>query len=39
MLIRGWGHLIGTGGLHLNDEDAAKIQDDFGQYIIDTLNK
>ena len=39
MLIRGWGHLIGTGGLHLNVEDAAKIQDDFGQYIIDTLNK
>lgn len=39
MLIRGWGHLTGTGGLHLKDEDAAKIQDDFGQYIVNTLNK
>lgn len=39
MLIRGWGHLTGTGGLHLKDEDAAKIQDDFGQYIVETLNK
>lgn len=39
ILIRGWGHLIGTGGLHLKAEDAAKIQDDFGQYIVDTLNK
>lgn len=39
MLIRGWGHLTGIGGLHLKDEDAAKIQDDFGQYIVETLNK
>lgn len=39
MLIRGWGHLTGTGGLHLKDEDAAKIQDAFGQYIVETLNK
>ena len=38
MLIRGWGHLTGIGGLHLKDEDAAKIQDDFGQYIVETLN-
>ena len=38
MLIRGWGHLTGTGGLHLKDEDAAKIQDDFGQYIVNILN-
>jgi hypothetical protein len=39
MLIRGWGHLIGIGGLHLKAEDAVKIQDDFGQYIVGTLNK
>ena len=39
MLIRGWGHLTGTCGLHLKDDDAAKIQDDFGQYIVETLNK
>lgn len=24
--IRGWGHLTGTGGLHLSDEDAVAIQ-------------
>lgn len=39
MLIRGWGYLTGIGGLHLKAEDAVKIQDDFGQYIVDTLNK
>lgn len=39
MLIRGWGHLTGIGGLHLKDDDAAKIQDDFGKYIVETLNK
>ena len=39
MLIRGWGHLTGTGGLHLSESAAAKIQDDFGQYIVETLNK
>ena len=39
MLIRGWGYLTGTGGLHLSESDAAKIQDDFGQYIVETLNR
>ena len=39
MLIRGWGYLTGTGGLHLKNEDAAKIQDDFGQFIVETLNR
>ena len=38
MLIRGWGHLTGTGGLHLSESAATKIQDDFGQYIINILN-
>lgn len=39
ILIRGWGYLTGIGGLHLSESDAVKIQDDFGQYIINTLNK
>ena len=39
MLIRGWGHLTGICGLHLKDEDAAKIQDDFGKYIVEKLNE
>lgn len=39
MLIRGWGYLIGTGGLNLSADKAAKIQDDFGNWIVETLNK
>ena len=38
MLIRGWGHLTGIGGLHLSDKEACKIQDDFGRYIANQLN-
>lgn len=38
MMIRGWGHLTGTGALNLSDEDAVRIQDEFGQYIVETLN-
>lgn len=37
--IRGWGHLTGTGGLHLPDEEAIRIQDEFGDYIVEQLNK
>lgn len=36
--IRGWGYLTGVGGLNLSDEEACKIQDEFGKYIIDKLN-
>ena len=38
MMIRGWGYLTGCGALNLPNEVAAKIQDDFGQYIVETLN-
>ena len=38
LLIRGWGHLTGTGGLNLQPEQAAFLQDQFGQYIADTLS-
>lgn len=37
-LIRGWGRLTGTGGLRLSPEEAAKLQDDFGEYIVNKLN-
>jgi len=38
IILRGWGMLTGTGGdLHLKPEDAAKIQDDFAEYIMSTL--
>lgn len=37
-LVRGWGHLIGCGGLNLPGDLAAKIQDEFIDYIINRLN-
>lgn len=38
LCIRGWGYLIGIGGLHLSQEEAARIQDEFGDYIVERLN-
>lgn len=37
-LVRGWGHLTGCGGLNLPEELAAKMQDEFINYILDKLN-
>ena len=37
-LVRGWGHLTGCGGLNLPAELAAKMQDEFINYILDNLN-
>ncbi len=36
--IRGWGYLTGLGALNLNETDAIAIQNDFGKWMIDTLN-
>lgn len=36
--VRGWGHLIGIGGLNLSIDDAEKIQDGFISYILSRLN-
>lgn len=36
-MVRGWGHLIGIGGLNLPSDVAAKIQDDFIAYIYKAL--
>lgn len=40
MIIRGWGMLHGTGKCcyNLPEEEAIKIQDEFGKYVIDILN-
>lgn len=35
--IRGWGHLTGIGGLNLPQEQAAKIQDEFGLFILNKI--
>lgn len=39
MRIRGWGYLTGLGAhaLGLSPEDAAKIQDEFAEYIVKSL--
>ena len=37
--IRGWGYLTGIGGCHLDHETAIQIQDAFGDYIVEQLNK
>lgn len=41
LTIRGWGRLTGTGfhGMNLSSKDACKIQDDFGKWVVETLNK
>lgn len=39
LMIRGWGYLTGIGGLHLSQEEAIQIQDEFGNYIVEQLNK
>lgn len=36
--VRGWGHLIGFGGLNLSIDVAEKIQDEFISYILNRLN-
>ena len=35
--VRGWGHLTGTGALHLPLQDAQRIQDGFVQHIAKQL--
>lgn len=39
LIIRGWGHLTGCGALNLPSEEAAKIQDDFRDWIISKLRR
>lgn len=39
LLIRGWGHLTGTGGgLGLDPQLAANLQDDFANHIVQKLS-
>lgn len=39
LIIRGWGHLTGCGALNLSAKEAAKIQDDFGEWIMKKLKQ
>ena len=36
--IRGWGHLTGTGAMHLPETSAARIQDEFSDYVYSRIN-
>lgn len=37
LLLRGWGHLTGCGALNLPPNQAAKIQDDFANWVVNKL--
>ena len=37
IIVRGWGHLTGVGGLNLSAEEATRIQTEFAEYIIEKL--
>lgn len=37
LVVRGLGYLTGIGGLRLNNEEAAKVQDDFALFVVNCL--
>ena len=39
ILVRGWGALIGSGGFNLDPKVSAKIQDDFIQWVVDSITE
>lgn len=38
LIVRGWGHLAGTGGLNLPEDEAVKLQREFALWVVDKLN-
>ena len=39
ILVRGWGKLIGVGGLNLPPQEAAKLQDDFIAWVVENITE
>lgn len=39
IIVRGWGRLTGIGGYNIPHDEAAKIQDDFINWIVETITK
>jgi hypothetical protein len=39
IIVRGWGRLIGFGGLGLSVKEATKIQDDFINWVVETITE
>lgn len=38
LVVRGWGHLIGSGGLALSAEKATSIQEEFAKFVMSRLS-
>lgn len=38
-VARGWGHLTGVGGLNLDEPVAARVQDEFVEWIVDVITE
>lgn len=38
LVVRGWGHLTGSGGLALPAEEATSIQDEFAIFVMSRLS-
>lgn len=38
LVVRGWGHLTGSGGLALPAEEATSIQDEFARFVMSRLS-
>ena len=39
IIVRGWGRLIGFGGLGLSAKEAVKIQDDFIDWVVEIITE
>jgi hypothetical protein len=39
IFVRGWGKLIGVGGFNLSPREAAKLQDDFIRWVVETITE
>lgn len=39
IIVRGWGSLIGCNGFGLKPKEAAKVQDDFIQWVVDMITE
>jgi len=39
IIVRGWGRLIGFGGLGLSAKEAVKIQDDFIKWVVERITE
>ena len=37
LVVRGWAYLTGVRGLNLDEKEAAMIQDDFAQHVVNCL--